>query len=155
MSSKSDFDFLIGSWTIDNRMLKEPLCGSDKWRKFEASMDTIKILGGAGNRSIFRAIINSRYLEAIIMRLFNPATKHWSLNWVDNWSVVFKPSLEGEFINGTGKFFCDDIWKGKLIRVRYVWEKIMPNSANLERAFSEDGEKTWETNWIMELRKNG
>jgi hypothetical protein len=31
--------------------------------------------------------------------------------------------------------------------------KITPNSAQWEQAFSEDGGKTWETNWIMELER--
>ncbi len=30
-SSKNDFDYLVGSWNIKNRTLKEQLAGSDEW----------------------------------------------------------------------------------------------------------------------------
>ena len=34
--------------------------------------------------------------------------------------------------------------------IRYVWSDITPDSAHFEQAFSDDGGKTWEVNWITD-----
>jgi hypothetical protein len=52
-------------------------------------------------------------------------------------------------IDGVGIFTCDDEFEGKPIIVRYIWSNITASSARWEQAFSPDGGKTWETNWIM------
>ena len=36
-SSKNDFDYLLATWNIKNRTLKEPLTGSDEWEEFDAT----------------------------------------------------------------------------------------------------------------------
>jgi len=35
-----------------------------------------------------------------------------------------------------------------MILVRNVWMDMKANSCRFEQAFSDDGGKTWETNWI-------
>ena len=37
---------------------------------------------------------------------------------------------------------------GRAIFVRFVISDITPNSCHFEQAFSDDGGKTWEVNWI-------
>jgi hypothetical protein len=34
--------------------------------------------------------------------------------------------------------------------VRNVWSRITPTSGHFEQAFSADGGKTWEINWIAD-----
>src|SRR5215207_9778346 len=48
-SSKNDFDFLVGKWTIHNRKLNSRLTGSTEWMEFEASQEMRKVLTGIGN----------------------------------------------------------------------------------------------------------
>ncbi len=48
-SSASDFDFLIGSWHVHHRRLRERLVGSSEWVAFEGTTKAQKILGGMGN----------------------------------------------------------------------------------------------------------
>ena len=154
MSSKKDFDFLIGRWTIDNRKLKERLCGSNNWQKFEANLEVNKILSGVGSIGVFRAIINSRFFEGMMIRLFNPVTKLWSLHWVDNWSAILQPPLVGEFTNGKGEFYCEYFHQGEPVTIRYIWNNITSKSAHWEQAYSSDNGKTWEINWTMDLKRN-
>jgi len=41
-----------------------------------------------------------------------------------------------------------EIYQGRMILVRNVWSDITPDSGRFEQAFSDDGGKTWEVNWI-------
>ena len=58
------------------------------------------------------------------------------------------PPVVGEFHYGVSTFFTEDTFNRRPIVVRYLWSDIAPNSAKWQQAFSDDGEKTWETNII-------
>jgi hypothetical protein len=45
------------------------------------------------------------------------------------------------------------VWASRVILVRYLWLDLGPKSTRMEQAFSSDGGKTWETNWICELSR--
>jgi hypothetical protein len=42
---------------------------------------------------------------------------------------------------------------GKPIRIRFIWSKITPTSCHWAQAFSPDGGKTWETNWVQDIQR--
>ena len=56
--------------------------------------------------------------------------------------------LVGGFENGRGVFYAQDTFNGRPIQVRFVISDITANSARFEQAFSADGGRTWEVNWI-------
>jgi hypothetical protein len=58
------------------------------------------------------------------------------------------PPTIGEFKNGRGEFYSQDTLGGRAILVRFVISDITANSCRFEQAFSDDGGKTWEVNWI-------
>jgi len=43
------------------------------------------------------------------------------------------------------------LFKGKPIRVRYLWNAT--TTPHWEQAFSDDGGRSWETNWTMDFTK--
>ena len=55
---------------------------------------------------------------------------------------------DGEFKNGHGEFFSQETLNERPILVRFVISDITPDSCRFEQAFSDDGGKTWEVNWI-------
>ncbi|HMH44662.1 MAG TPA: hypothetical protein VK557_14325, partial [Pyrinomonadaceae bacterium] len=61
--------------------------------------------------------------------------------------TMSQPTI-GEFKNGRGEFFDQETLNGRAIFVRFVISDITANSCRFEQAFSDDGGKSWEVNWI-------
>jgi len=61
----------------------------------------------------------------------------------------------GKFDHGQGEFYAQDNSDGKSTLLRYVWSKITPTSAHFEQAFSEDGGRSWQVNWISDMMRIG
>ena len=149
-ASKHDFDFLHGSWNVHNRYLKGRLRRSTEWIEFDAHSDVQPLLEGLGQLDRYRAVRDGSAIEGVTLRLFNPATGEWSLHWADTVNPgVLLPPMVGRFNGDGGEFFGDEFVDGKKILCRFYWTRTNPDSPSWEQAFSEDGGKTWETNWIM------
>ena len=80
--------------------------------------------------------------------LYNPQSHQWSLNFANSKGGTFGQPTVGEFKDGRGEFFDQEIYNGRMILVRNVWSDITADSCRFEQAFSDDGGKTWEVNWI-------
>jgi hypothetical protein len=88
------------------------------------------------------------HFEGLNLRLYNPESRQWSLNFANSSSGSLSLPTIGQFKNGRGEFFNQETLNGRAIFVRFVISDITPNSCRFEQAFSEDGGKTWEVNWI-------
>jgi hypothetical protein len=66
---RTDFDFLIGSWKIQHRRLKERLKGCTEWEEFEGTGEVRPILGGLGNMDELIMDRASRHVQAVTVRL--------------------------------------------------------------------------------------
>lgn len=149
-ATKHDFDFLFGSWNVHNRYLKGRLRHSTEWAEFDARSHVEPLLDGFGHLDRFTAVRDGSPFEGITLRLFNPATGEWSIHWADTGSArTLLPPMIGRFIGGVGEFYGDETVDGRKVLCRFLWTRPTPNSARWEQALSEDGGKTWETNWIM------
>lgn len=150
---RSDFDFLIGSWTVQNRRLRERLAGSEEWEAFEARSVVRPVLGGLGN--IDRITFSGSWAgqEGMTLRLFNPESREWSLHWADNTSGRLFTRLAGHFRDGVGTFYAQEAFNGRPIFSRFIWSDIATDYCRWEQAFSADGGASWETNWIMQFAR--
>jgi hypothetical protein len=154
VGSEHDFDFLVGNWTVAHRRLKHALAHSTEWETFSGTCTTWRLLNG--NADVDDNVLQAPagVFRAITLRSFDPATKSWSIWWLDGRHPHdLAPPVAGEFRNGVGTFFARDTFEGRAITVRYVWSDITSKSAKWEQAFSEDGGKTWETNWVMQFHR--
>jgi hypothetical protein len=108
-------------------------------------------LNGLGNLDRYRAVRDGESIEGVTLRLFNPATGEWSIHWADTVRAgTLLPPMVGRFV-GVGQFFGDEMVDGKKVLCRFLWTRNKTGSPQWEQAFSDDGGKTWETNWIMML----
>lgn len=153
MSSQSDFDFFIGTWNVRNRRLKNPLSGSADWYEFDATAKVRKIWGGLANMDEITGDMPSGLLQGMTVRLFDRVTKQWRLYWANGKDGQFGVPTIGSFVDGRGEFFDQELFDGRSIFVRYVWADITATSCRWDQAFSADGGKTWETNWIMDFTR--
>lgn len=148
---RHDFDFLHGTYRVRNRRLKERLAGCTEWVEFDAVNTAKPILDGLGNQDEFRTEHWPGFV-GMSFRFFDPQTGQWSIYWADNRRGSLEPPVRGAFIDDIGLFEGDDQLNGNPIRVRFVWTRGR-DAARWEQAFSADGGKTWETNWIMEFSR--
>jgi hypothetical protein len=143
-----DFDWEIGTWKTQLRRLQRPLSGSTTWLEYEGTTVVSKILDGRANLVELKVNGPAGRLEGLSLRLYNPETRQWSLNFANiNAGTLTTPSV-GEFKNGRGEFYNDDTYNGRPIVVRFVITKITDDQYRFEQSFSADGRKTWEVNWI-------
>ena len=147
---RADFDFFVGSWNVHNRRLRERLKGSQEWEEFAGTSVARTILGGLGNTDEATFERAAGRFEGMTVRLFNPASRQWSLYWADTVSGSLQTPMIGGFVQGLGEFYAQEPFEGKQIFSRFIWSKITPSSCQWEQAFSADGGKTWETNWITD-----
>lgn len=148
----TDFDFEIGDWVVKHRRLKKRLQGCNEWEEFEGESSAKKILGGFGNLEDNLLHFPESSFRAIALRSYNAETRKWSIWWLDG---RFPDSLDtpvvGEFSNGVGLFFADEMLEGKPIKIMFKWNVLNSDRPRWEQSFSADGGITWETNWTMDF----
>jgi hypothetical protein len=143
-----DFDFEIGTWKTHLSRLLHPLTGSTNWVEYEGTTVVRKVWDGRANLVELVADGPSGHFEGLSLRLYNPQSRQWSLNFASSRSGALSQPTIGGFKNGRGEFFSQETFNGRAIFVRFVISDITPNSCRFEQAFSDDGGKTWEINWI-------
>jgi hypothetical protein len=142
-----EFDFELGTWKLHLKKLDHLLTGSHTWTDFYADSVTRTIWGGRGQLEQFEASGAAGRIEGLTLRTYNPQTHQWSLYWANsNDGKVFVPQI-GEFKGDTGEFYGTYTVNGKYVYVRFIW---WPKTMHFEQAFSNDGGKTWEVNWITD-----
>ena len=108
-----------------------------------------RIWNGRANITELEVDGPSGHKEALSLRLYDPESHQWSLNVANSRSgTMGGPPTIGEFQNGRGEFYDMEPINGKVVLVRNVWSDMTASSCHFEQAYSDDGGKTWEVNWI-------
>lgn len=143
------FDFNFGTWKTHVSRLVHPLTGSTTWTEYDGMSVVRKVWDGRA--SLFELEVEgpAGHIEGVGLRLYNPQSRQWNLNWANSSVGMLDGGMIGEFKDGRGEFYGTDTFNGQSILVRNGFSNITPSSSRFEQAFSADGGKTWETNWIM------
>ncbi len=144
-----DFDFAFGTWKTRIMRLKEPLSGSTTWIEYEGTHTIRKVWGGRANLGELEADGPAGHIEAMSPRLYNPQTHLWSVSYANPHDGILSRPVVGQFKNGHGEFYGQDTFKGRAVLVREIYSPIDSKTRRLEIAYSQDGGRTWETNWRM------
>jgi hypothetical protein len=79
-----------------------------------------------------------------------------AIYWARNDTGLALPPTVGRFEeDGVGRFYDDEDWNGRPIRVRYQWTVLSADACRWEQAFSTDTGETWETNWTADFTRAG
>jgi hypothetical protein len=143
-----DFDFEIGAWKTQLSRRLRPLTGSNEWVEYQGTSIVRELWGGHANLVELDVSGPAGRIQALSVRLYNPESRQWSLNFSNVRGGTMSPPTIGEFNNGRGEFYSQETLDGRAILVRFVISEITSGSCRFEQAFSADGGKTWETNWI-------
>ena len=143
-----DFDFEIGTWNTRLSRLQRPLSGSSTWVEYTGTTVVRKVWDGRANLVELEVEGPAGRIEGLSLRLYNPQSRQWSLNFSNSRSGTLAQPSVGEFRNGRGEFYSQEDFNGRAILVRFVITALTPDSYRFEQSYSDDGGKTWEVNWI-------
>jgi len=148
-----DFDFLVGTWKFHLKRLKRRLVGSTEWVELDGTTVCRKILDGRGEveEVNVESADKQMHIQGLALRLYNPESRQWSIYWANGADGILEQNpMVGQFTNGQGEFYNQQVYEGRAIYARFIWSGVTTSSPHFEQAFSADGGKTWETNWVTD-----
>ncbi|MGC1547739.1 MAG: hypothetical protein WA777_04360 [Rhodanobacter sp.] len=149
-----DFDFSAGNWKTHIMRLQHPLTGSTSWVELNGTVVTRKVWGGRAFLEEIEADGTTGHFEGLTLFLYDPQSHQWSQTFASSDDGTLGPPAIGEFNNGRGELIDQETFEGRTILDRGVWSDITANSHRFEQSFSDDGGKTWETNFIATLTRD-
>ena len=145
-----DFDFEIGTWRTRVRRRVAPLTGSNEWTEMNGTTVVRKVWNGRANLVELEADGPNGHFAGVSLRLYHPESGQWSLHYANAADGEMAQPTVGQFTNGRGEFYDQETYRGRAIFVRFVISDITPSSVHFEQAYSDDGGKIWEVNWIAD-----
>jgi hypothetical protein len=147
---RRDFDPLLGDWTYHLKRRKDPLTGSNTWVNLTGNGVCYKVWDSGAQLDTIVVDGGGQHIEGLTLRLFNPKSQQWRLYWANSKDgIVVVPQI-GEFKNGHGQFYAQDIFNDKSIFIKFDWTATTSRAPHFEQSFSADGGKSWEVNWITD-----
>jgi hypothetical protein len=157
LSGVDDFDFQLGEWRVEHRVLKIQPDGSEDWVRFTGTSSNRQLMAGLMNveDNLFHTAQGDR--RGVAMRSYDRSNGSWAIWWVDERypHAALDPPVVGRFTDGVGTFVSESLVDGKPVRTRFTWSHITPTSARWEQAASHDGGASWKTNWTMQFTRQG
>jgi hypothetical protein len=149
-----DFDFEFGDWKCHLSRRLRPLTGSNTWVEYDGTSIVRPWWGGKANVGELQLEGPAGRIEGMSVRVYNPATHQWGVTFANAAQGQLGPqAMMGGFQNGRGEFYDQETLNDRAIFVRFIFSDITARSFQLEQAFSDDGGKTWEANWIAKFAR--
>jgi len=151
-----DFDFEFGSWKAHIARRLKPLTGSTEWVEYEGTSVVRPWWDGRANIGELRVSGPAGKIEGMSVRLYDPASRQWKIHWANAADGALGEAMVGGFVNGRGEFYNQEMLGNRAILVRFIFSGMSAGRTfRIEQAFSADGGKSWETNWISDFTKVG
>lgn len=150
------FAWETGLWDTHVEV-RAPLDADAAWTAFDGTSDVHALSQGRAN-TVDLSLTNAAggRIEGVSLRLFNPATGQWSLNFASMRDGLLTAPVYGGFVDGHGVFHGQDTVDGRVVPVRFVISGVTADSARFVQSYSADGGQTWIDNWIAtDTRRTG
>jgi len=145
---QQDFNWEMGTWETKLRRLKQPLGGSQDWLEYEGTTTVKPLMEKRANIVEFDVQGPAGRISGVSLRLFQPATRQWTLHFANLANGSMTEPMQGSFKQGHGTFYGQDTLNGRKILVRFLIIPVSTDQWRFEQAYSPDDGKTWEDNWI-------
>jgi hypothetical protein len=152
-----DFDFLVGSWKIHLKRLVQANKGSKEWVELDGTVVCRQVFGGRAEVEEFNVESGDKkmHIEGLATRFYSPNSHQWSIWWANaKDGAMYPPPVVGEFKNGRGEFYDQEVVDGRVVFTRYVWTATTTKSPHFEQSISADGGKSWELTWVTDQTKD-
>lgn len=144
-----DFDWEFGAWTTQLRRLRDPLSGKIDWIDYSGSSVVRPALAARSNLVELDVRGAAGAIAGVSLRLYRPETGEWFLHFANLANGVMSGPMHGSFTDdGLGTFYGEDTLRGRAVLARFLIKPINDKQWRFEQAYSADGGKTWEANWI-------
>jgi len=147
------FDFEFGDWKCHLSRRLKPLTGSNTWVEYDGTSVVRPWWDGKGNVGELLLEGPAGRIEGMSVRVYNPASRQWSISFANSAQGQLGTAMIGGFTDGRGEFYDQETLGDRAIFVRFIFSDITQRSFQLEQAFSDDGGKTWEANWIAKFTR--
>lgn len=148
--AQHDWDWDVGTWKIHQKRLLRPLTGSATWVEYQGTDVVRRIWDGHATEAQIESNGPAGHLEIFALRVYDPQAHNWSIYFNNGSTGSLGTPVVGEFKNGRGEFYDQEILNGRDILVRFSVSDITSTSCHFEQAFSPDWGKTWEVNLIVD-----
>jgi hypothetical protein len=148
-NGQTDFDWEMGSWATKVRVRRNPLSAETPiWVEYQGTSIVKSLADGRANAVELSVGGTKGKIEGLSLRLYNPQSRQWSLNFASFSNGMLTAPVYGSFDGkGRGLFYGQDMLDGRAILVRFIVTQVSPNEARFDQAYSVDGGVTWEDNW--------
>ncbi len=155
--TQRQFDFWIGSWRIEQRILRD----DGEYIELPASTRVSKILNGCAILEQWQGEVQffwegmkaPQAMTAISIRAVDPDTGYWRIHWMDSRTPRFDVPYEGSFAGDRGEFTrtvdtADGIQLGRI-----VFERRGTARVDWSLSISSDRGAHWRSLWLMEMHR--
>lgn len=151
------FDFWIGDWRIEQQILR----ADGGWHELEASTSVAPTLDGCalvehwqGDVQFFwEGMERPEPMRGLSVRAYDASSGTWRIHWMDTRTPRFDTPYVGGFAGNRGEFYREwETPQGRRVgRITFV--NLAPDSVRWELAVSSDDRASWQTLWIMNMRR--
>jgi hypothetical protein len=148
-----DFDFEFGKWKATVRRLRDPFAEKKEWIEYTGPSIVRPVWDGRANLGEIDLSGPAGKIRGLSMRLYDPATREWRIHWANANDGLIGDAMVGGFRDGRGEFYDQETIGTHTVLVRFIFSDIGARTFKLEQAFSSDGGKTWEPNWLASFER--
>jgi len=148
-----DFDFEFGRWKAHIARRLKPLTGSTTWVEYDGLSVVRPVWGGQANLGELDVAGPAGRIQGMSLRLYDASARQWKIRWANSADSELGAPMVGSFANGRGLFYNQETLNGRAILVRFVFSNMAATGFRIEQAFSDDGGRNWEVNWISDFTK--
>lgn len=131
---------------MHRRRLVQPPGDTARWVESDGDLHIVRpVWDGRASLAELEIVQPTPHFAGSVLHLYNPQSHQWSLYWASSTDGSVAAPMIGEFRDGRGEFYGEDIRDGKTVFVRVVYSDITASTFRTEQSFSPDGGRSWRT----------